>query len=118
MLHKNSNKTPKMMQAWSAQCCIINTAAVKATCLPDSITDNVIVGQVMDDHKRTGLISFIQVANIPIPVQFSCWPQLLLSQILLPQANVSFTGHLCGIFAGLLHVFLPKAGTAHEVSCL
>ena len=73
------------------------------------------VGQVMDDHKRTGLVSFIEAAKIPIPVQFSCWPQLLLSQILLPQANVSFTGHLCGIFAGLLHVFLPKAGTAYII---
>lgn len=91
-------------------------AVVTAACLvKTAFTYNVIVGQVLDDHKRNG---FIEVANIPIPVQFSCWPQLLLSQILLPQANVSFTGHLCGIFAGLLHVFLPKAGTAYTVYCL
>lgn len=64
--------------------------------------------QVMHDHKRAGVVSFLEVAAIP--VQFRCWLQLLLAQIMLPDAGVSFTGHLCGIFAGLLHVYLPKAG--------
>ena len=68
------------------------------------------VGQVMDDHKRFGLANVLEVAAIP--VQFRCWPQLLLAQLMLPTTHVSFTGHLCGIFAGLLHVYLPKAGTA------
>ncbi|KAL3147378.1 hypothetical protein ABBQ32_002858 [Trebouxia sp. C0010 RCD-2024] len=63
--------------------------------------------QVMHDHKRAGVVSFLEVAAIP--VQFRCWLQLLLAQIMLPDAGVSFTGHLCGIFAGLLHVYLPKA---------
>lgn len=75
---------------------------------------DVIVDQVVDDHSRSGYLKFVQVATIP--VQFSCWPQLLLSQILLPQTSVSFAGHLCGIVAGLLHVFLPKAGTSYHVT--
>ncbi|KAL3136320.1 hypothetical protein ABBQ38_005584 [Trebouxia sp. C0009 RCD-2024] len=63
--------------------------------------------QVMDDHRRGGLVSLLEVATIP--VQFRCWLQLLLAQFMLPDAHVGFTGHLCGIFAGLLHVYLPKA---------
>lgn len=63
--------------------------------------------QVMDDHKEVGLVNLLEVAAIP--VQFRCWPELLLAQIMLPHAHVSFTGHLCGILAGLLHVYLPKA---------
>lgn len=67
----------------------------------------------MDDHKEVGLVNLLEVAAIP--VQFRCWPELLLAQIMLPHAHVSFTGHLCGIFAGLLHVYLPKAGTALHI---
>ena len=75
-------------------------------------------GQVMDDHKRFGLVSLLEVAAIP--VQFRCWPQLLLAQMMLPATHVSFTGHLCGIFAGLLHIYLPKAGIPLHcpLSCL
>ena len=45
-----------------------------------------------------------------IPVRFSCWSHLVVTQALLSCDHVSFKGHLSGILAGLLHVFLPKAG--------
>jgi len=45
-----------------------------------------------------------------IPVRFSCWSNLVVTQALLSCDHVSFKGHLSGILAGLLHVFLPKAG--------
>lgn len=70
----------------------------------------------MDDHRRGGLVSLLEVATIP--VQFRCWLQLLLAQFMLPDAHVGFTGHLCGIFAGLLHVYLPKAGTPLLSPCI
>ncbi len=42
------------------------------------------------------------------PAKFSCWISLAVTQFLVPQA--SFTGHLCGVLAGLMHVYIPKAG--------
>jgi len=48
------------------------------------------------------------------PAKFSCWISLAVTQILVPQA--SFTGHLCGVLAGLMHVYIPKAGTEFQSS--
>ena len=50
------------------------------------------------------------VSGLDIPAKFSCWANLAVTQLLVPQS--SLTGHLCGIVAGLRHVYIPKAGTA------
>ena len=41
----------------------------------------------------------------PVPVRYACWAELLLIQLLVP--NASFTGHLAGILVGLLYVKGP-----------
>ena len=42
----------------------------------------------------------------PLPAQYLCWADLLYNQV----PGCSFPGHLCGILAGLVHVFLHKSG--------
>lgn len=37
-------------------------------------------------------------------LQYVCWAELVIAQLLVP--NASLWGHLCGILAGLLHVWL------------
>ena len=64
--------------------------------------------QVVADHMRGGTVSVFGMSGLVAPAKFSCWISLAVSQILVPQA--SFTGHLCGVLAGLMHVYIPKAG--------
>ncbi|DBA66190.1 TPA: hypothetical protein ACH3X2_002573 [Trebouxia sp. C0005] len=64
--------------------------------------------QVVADYTRQGAASVMNLTAIP--VRFSCWSNLVVTQALLSCDHVSFKGHLSGILAGLLHVFLPKAG--------
>ena len=66
------------------------------------------VTQVVADYTRQGTASVMNLTAIP--VRFSCWSHLAVTQALLSCDHVSFKGHLSGILAGLLHVFLPKAG--------
>lgn len=49
--------------------------------------------------ERTSLI----MGAIPISSKYVYWAELLLIQILVP--NASFLGHLCGIVAGLLYIY-------------
>ena len=59
------------------------------------------------------------VPEIIVPLQYMCWVNLLYNQLVMPQA--SFSGHMSGILAGLVHVFLPKAGSPlkiHSPSCI
>jgi len=63
---------------------------------------------VVADYTRQGAASVMNLTAIP--VRFSCWSNLVVTQALLSCDRVSFKGHLSGILAGLLHVFLPKAG--------
>uniref|UniRef100_A0A7M5V7F1 Peptidase S54 rhomboid domain-containing protein n=2 Tax=Clytia hemisphaerica TaxID=252671 RepID=A0A7M5V7F1_9CNID len=42
---------------------------------------------------------------IVVPTRYACWVELVLIQILVP--NASFTGHLAGILVGLLYVYGP-----------
>lgn len=51
------------------------------------------------------------ISGRDIPAKFSCWANLAVTQLLVPQA--SLTGHLCGIVAGLAHMYIPKAGTLY-----
>lgn len=48
-------------------------------------------------------------SGFSMPARFCCWASLAVSQVLVPQA--SLTGHVCGVIAGLAHVYIPKAGT-------
>jgi len=57
---------------------------------------------------RGGRVSLLGISGLYMPAKFSCWASLAVTQFLVPQA--SFTGHLCGVLAGLLHVYIPKAG--------
>lgn len=57
---------------------------------------------------RGGTVNLFGVSSLEMPAKFSCWASLAVTQYLVPQA--SFTGHLCGLLAGLLHVYIPKAG--------
>lgn len=41
----------------------------------------------------------------PIPMRYACWAELILIQLLVP--NASFTGHLAGIIVGMLYVKGP-----------
>ncbi|KAF8385055.1 hypothetical protein PRIPAC_74197 [Pristionchus pacificus] len=42
---------------------------------------------------------------LPVPSRYACWAELILIQILSP--NASFVGHLAGILAGLLYTMGP-----------
>ncbi|DBB01243.1 TPA: hypothetical protein ACH3X1_001113 [Trebouxia sp. C0004] len=64
--------------------------------------------QVVADNMRGSTVSVFGISGLEAPAKFSCWISLAVTQILVPQA--SFTGHLCGVLAGLLHVYIPKAG--------
>ncbi|KAI3424345.1 hypothetical protein D9Q98_009898 [Chlorella vulgaris] len=44
-----------------------------------------------------------QIYGVPLPTKYACWGELVVAQLMVPQA--SFTGHLCGILAGLLYVY-------------
>lgn len=63
--------------------------------------------QVMRDHLRGGALT-VGSGQLIIPARFSCWVNLVVTQVLVPRANL--TVHLCGILAGLLHVYIPKSG--------
>lgn len=45
------------------------------------------------------------VMMFPVPSRIACWVELILIQLLVP--NASFTGHLAGILVGLLYVKGP-----------
>lgn len=47
-----------------------------------------------------------RIFGISIPGGGAPWTELLLASALMP--NVSFLGHLTGIFAGLIYVYLPR----------
>ena len=67
------------------------------------------LAQVVADHMRGGRVALMG-SGLWVPARFSCWASLAVTQMLVPQA--SLTGHLCGVIAGLAHVYIPKAGIA------
>lgn len=50
----------------------------------------------------------------PVPMRWACWVELLLIQLLVP--NASFTGHLAGILVGLMYVKGPLKYVMDTVS--
>ena len=50
----------------------------------------------------------------PVPMRWACWAELLLIQLLVP--NASFTGHLAGILVGLMYVKGPLKYVMDTVS--
>eukprot|EP00892_Ulva_mutabilis_P001059 jgi/Ulvmu1/10954/UM007_0133.1 len=51
-------------------------------------------------------VSVPLVGHVPLPPKYAAWAELLIIQMVMP--NVSFTGHLCGILAGLVHVHVTR----------
>ena len=49
----------------------------------------------------------VRVVGLPVtvPAQFACWVELVLIQLLVP--NASFTGHLAGILTGFAYLYGP-----------
>lgn len=45
------------------------------------------------------------ISGMPVPSRYACWAELLLIQLVTP--NASFTGHLAGILVGLAYVWGP-----------
>ena len=57
----------------------------------------------------------VSVLGIPVtvPAQFACWLELVLIQIMVP--NASFTGHLAGILVGLAFVHGPLEHLVNKI---
>ncbi|GMR31832.1 hypothetical protein PMAYCL1PPCAC_02027, partial [Pristionchus mayeri] len=51
---------------------------------------------------------------LPVPSRYACWAELILIQMLSP--NASFVGHLAGILAGLLYTMGPLRRTVEAVA--
>lgn len=53
------------------------------------------------NYRAQGGTSYVM--GIPIPVKYAAWAELVLIQLITPQA--SFVGHLCGILAGIMWIY-------------
>ena len=67
--------------------------------------------QVVGGYMREADLA---VAQVEVPEEFvltagrlGAWPSLLLSHALVP--NASLAGHLCGVAAGVLHMYAARA---------
>lgn len=60
---------------------------------------------VLNSDRRYGAEAS-RIFGVTIPGGRAPWAELLLAQLLLP--NVSFLGHLSGILAGLIYVYIPR----------
>ena len=56
--------------------------------------------KVILTHDQPG---WSEVGGYRVPTRLVAWFELVLIQLVTP--NASFTGHLCGIMSGLLHVY-------------
>ena len=75
---------------------------------------SILHAQVVADQSRTTTVGpfggFVHIRGLCTPAKFSCWLLLAIRYLFAPDAVTAFTGHLCGVIAGLLHVYIPKAG--------
>ena len=60
-------------------------------------------------EESVGILGF----PITVPAQFACWIELVLIQILVP--NASFAGHLAGILVGFAFVYGPLERVINKV---
>ncbi|EDO30242.1 predicted protein [Nematostella vectensis] len=60
--------------------------------------------KVLTTYELPSGVSMV-MGMFPIPVRYACWAELILIQLMVP--NASFTGHLAGIIVGLLYVKGP-----------
>ena len=75
----------------------------------------IINGQVVADYRRMAKV-WPFVPQSVFHLQYMCWAHMLDNQLRLP--DTSFSGHMCGILAGLVHFFLPKAGSPLKIPLL
>lgn len=79
---------------------------------PDSLLSSCAVGfsgvlfglKVVLNHNSSGWTDV--GIGIRLPTKYAAWAELLIIQLITP--NVSFLGHLCGIAAGLMHVYVTR----------
>ena len=59
-----------------------------------------------------------QILGLPIvvPTKYACWVELIVIQIMVP--NASFTGHLAGILVGLMYIYGPLKWIVKSLSKL
>jgi hypothetical protein len=55
------------------------------------------------NHVSPGLTN---VWGISVPMKYAAWLELVLVSFISPRA--SFVGHLCGIFAGITYIHIPR----------
>lgn len=60
--------------------------------------------KVLTTYNLPSGVSMV-MGMFPVPMRWACWAELVLIQLLLP--NASFTGHLAGILVGLMYVKGP-----------
>lgn len=60
--------------------------------------------KVLTTYNLPSGVSMV-MGMFPVPMRWACWAELVLIQLLVP--NASFTGHLAGILVGLMYVKGP-----------
>lgn len=60
--------------------------------------------KVLTTYNLPSGVSMV-MGMFPVPMKWACWVELILIQLLVP--NASFTGHLAGILVGLMYVKGP-----------
>ena len=60
--------------------------------------------KVLTTYNLPSGVSMV-MGMFPVPMRWACWVELLLIQLLVP--NASFTGHLAGILVGLMYIKGP-----------
>lgn len=62
--------------------------------------------QVVRGESRRGTL--VSALGLPLPAQWGWVAQLALTHVAAPDA--SFAGHVCGVLAGIAHVYLLRPG--------
>ncbi len=65
-----------------------------------------LVFQVVRGESRRGTL--VSALGLPLPAQWGWVAQLALTHVAAPDA--SFAGHVCGVLAGIAHVYLLRPG--------
>ena len=69
--------------------------------------------KVLTTYNLPSGVSMV-MGMFPVPMRWACWAELVLIQLLVP--NASFTGHLAGILVGLMYVKGPLKYVMDTVS--